>query len=188
MIKSFKKSFSENYEFVLKGGDYAIFNISSDNKNIGTLQITSSWGDYAHTWGSVGGNFKEFLCEIDRNYYLLSKITKMDTFYFDDYIKDCLKMVLEDRKERILNKKETKKIYDYFKSDMDNFEYPNSIDLVRNEILNTNRLSESLDYFFDSRYLPNYSYSKQVLYLIDNIYPLFVEELKKEIEGVKEND
>ncbi|WXR61208.1 hypothetical protein WG909_13035 [Peptostreptococcaceae bacterium AGR-M142] len=191
-IKSFNKGFSERYEYIFSCGDYSTFNIDSKiNKNgtcTGTMQITSSFGNFAYTWGCVSGCFKEFLCQID-DAYLLNKISNIDSFYFEDYIKQSKSRILKDRKNKDFSKEEARKFYDYYKSNMHNFEYRYSYDLTVLEFANSTVVNDVLDeYSFESEYLPTCDYPKNHIYFINNIYPVFIEELKKEIKQNKEEE
>lgn len=174
------KSTCEKYTFSFnKGWDWAIFTIDEH----GLFQCHSSYGDYNHYWGSHGGNFKKFLCTINSG-YLLDKVAKEDTFDFEDYIKDTKKEILEMRREESLTSEQARELWDYFNSDMDNFEYTSSLDLVAYEVVGNKTLNKIYrGSVYDSRFMPRKTYSNQALLFAREVYPLFVEELRKELEG-----
>lgn len=159
------------------GWDWAVFTID----DTGLLQCHSSFGDYNYHWNAFGENFKDFLCRID-SHYLLNKTAKMNYFDIENYQNEVKPIIIKMRRENELNEYQARELWDFIMNDLD--DYGSSYDLVcrelyENEILNKVCCGE----VFYSDFSPSQSYTPNALAFGHKVYPMFVEVLKKELEG-----
>lgn len=171
---SFKKSSCEKYTLRFDYGDYAIFTID----DTGMFNCQSSFGDYAYHWNAFGDNFKEFLCGIDSG-YLFRKLCNEDYFDFNKYVEDSKKEILKLRKEGDLTKEQARELLEFFDNGLEDY---SSFDMTCHQVFGNSLLNELYcNEVYYSDFCPEKDYDPSQKAFILEIYPKFVEILKKEL-------
>lgn len=180
-IKNVTKSVSESYKLKFENGmDYAKFTIDES----GSFSCQSSFGNFAYTWHSFGDNFKEFLSKLDEG-YLFVKLCSRNYFDFQQYVEDCKKEVLRNRKSNIYNEEEARKLWEFFDSYLPKM--GEDLSIVRNEFFLSNNLLEPLgDEPWISEFFPETDYSPNQKAFVRNVYPAFAKVLKNELNSSAE--
>ncbi len=168
------KSIVECYK-IRKSESFYWADITVDhNGNTGRIQIASDFGDYQYYWGACGSSFKEFLCKIGID-YVASKFGADRWFDFDQTIKSYKNQVLHDRRSGYCNCDEARGIFDAIKTIETNSS--NNIDSFVYEVQNNDVFMKFCDYQPDI----TYTISPQFKNFWNELWPIFIKELKNEI-------
>lgn len=164
-----EKTLVERY-YIKEDWTYADIHISND----GSLMIRSDYGDYAYKWGSFGNDFKNFLIGIG-NDYLINKLGCGNGYIFDydSTINSIKKEIIKYKRE---NKKEdAREIWE----EIESLDPTDNKEIFFMVIMNT-KYFEILC-FNDPYNIPiEYMVNPQLNSFLKEIWPCFIEELKKE--------
>ena len=163
-----EKSTVECYKIRHESGYWADITIDSAGET-GRIQIASDYGDYQRYWGSAGTNFKEFLTGLGIEY--AAKKFGADRWFDLDKTITCLKTRIA---ENIEDKEELKE----FENEL--IELNNSSCLE--EFCSIARDCEKLWEFEDGRPDLRYSITPQFKSFWKNVWPIFINQLKTEID------
>lgn len=105
---SLLKTLTETYR-LRHGHDFATIHLNSSKsppsegfeqgRFCGEISIVSSYGNYAHTWGDCGHSFKEFLLDIEFDYFMGKAIkTNLHEYDGEETLKEVRKAILSGRK------------------------------------------------------------------------------------------
>lgn len=173
----------ESYEIREKGRWLATIIISKT----GMLNVQSDYGDYCYHWTSLGDmTFKQFLISIDKT-YLISKIGRETPKEFDleSSVKNVKKDIIEKLKYEEISSKCARFFWDELIKLTSINEYEFQVDL--DNIMFYDELApQSLFEKIYGGYIENIYFVKktsfQLTTFVDEIWPVFVNEIKKEIE------
>lgn len=176
-----KKVMIEKYEIRINS-DYAIFTLDKLEGYGWRFNCQSSWGNYSHIWSSPGSSFKQFLIRLkDERSYLFDKLCKAESFYPDMYIKDCKKLILDERQNRWdgLTKQQARSLWRFFDEEIN----CDSFDLIIEQLYGNETLRNSYgDEIFNTGFMPDKTYSFDHKHFIEKVYPIFVDILKNELK------
>lgn len=161
------------------GWDWAVVCISKT----GLFMVESSYGNYAHWWSNHGREtFKHFILELERDpHYVMSKFGRRDSFELEPTIKEMKRQLLEYRRQGNWTKEDTRYAYDTIKNELSEI---NSADLFIQQVYKDDLLKE---FYQDFDSLPIvYDYDIQLRGFMKHIFPIFVEEIKKELKQCQE--
>lgn len=134
--------------------------------SLGYLGIISSYGNYSYQWSDFGGDFVEFLCDIDTGYLtgkLDSPTHRLPSCDVEDQIRE---FIMEARKTGSLSKEDARREWD----DVERFGFNSDIEL--NDWMCHTKLSEPWDW------LRTQDYSPRLRFLCDKLWPRFIELIK----------
>lgn len=123
----FKKLDDIEAYYISNEGEWAYFYVRHGKSNYGnnwiTVTINSSFETFSYQWGHIGDrSWKQFLHNPDNMDYIMGKFLMgtEHTRNFDFYksIDNIKSIILEDRKNKLLSKKEVRFIYEWL-SEMD---------------------------------------------------------------------
>jgi hypothetical protein len=145
----------------------------------GYLALHTSHGDWQYRWGSPGMPFKQFLTTLDDS-YLMGKLGHRDFFEGDDTVKQIKHDVIEKRKETNISAEDARSFFDFLTKSY-------GIDTSNVEIFHRS-LDEGIGrdlvekIYGEITYAPCYmGYDPSLRYFVKNLWPSFMEELKKEV-------
>lgn len=105
---SVKKSIVEQYTIILNDGwDHAFIFLDNGEKS-GTISILSSYGNYSNHFSSTGQPFKDFLMNLNFDYFMTKTTKDYMKFSIKKTIEEFKKMVLGTRREKEITKEEAK--------------------------------------------------------------------------------
>lgn len=139
----------------------------------GRIQIASDYGDWNYYWGSAGPSFKEFLLRVDKG-YAAQKFGADRWFDLDGTIKDYKIRVLEVRQDGCIDADKARELYDSIKE----LESASG----ENEFVQIMWTLPKLMSFFDGTPDMNRTYTPGFRQFWENVWPVFLERLKMEIE------
>jgi hypothetical protein len=168
------KSVCEKYTLIFNNKwDWAIFTID----NTGMFNCQSSFGNYNYHWSHFGNCFKSFLINLDSG-YLFTKLCNKNYFDFDEYLKSSKKVIFRMRKENEITKQQAKDLYHYFTNELDQSGY----EIVSYQIWESKLVNEVCNgYLPDSEFMPRKNYDMSQRMFVKDIYPMFIEVLKQEL-------
>lgn len=172
-----KKTTCEKYSLRFNNGwDWANFMIDES----GLMQCNSSFGNYSYQWGAFGESFKKFLCGIDSS-YLLNKVSDNNYFDVNKYQKQAKKALIALRKENEITSEQARELYEFIENGLD--DCGSSYDLVCGEIYDNALLSKVCngDVMY-SDFSPEQDYPPNAVAFANEIFPMFVNILKEELE------
>lgn len=159
--------------------DWAIILISERG---GVVSIQSDYGEWGHCWPSHGSpSLKHFLCRPDLHQeYLLRKFAKQKTHFNCEATVMRLKQdILEQRREdrRGMSKEKARRLFDAI--DVAQADWSQNADLFAAHLL----WGRDSRYFWDhvSDGLCVLEYDPQCKTFLERLWPLFVEELRREL-------
>lgn len=173
----FKKSTCETYTIRWGGFGWAIFAI---DEATGLFNCQSDYGDYNYMWPNHGRkSFKHFILELAKDTsYLLKKVTKPDTFNYDDAVKKWKNVLIQMRREGE-TKEKVRSAWDAITGMED---YSMSVQLIQKELYESQAINDICEepwYLFET----DLDYSPQAESFAHEIMPMFADILRKEIEG-----
>ena len=157
-----------------KSGMYwADITIDTPGEKRGRIMIASDYGDWQYYWGSVGGGFKDFLCNINIG-YVAGKFGADRHFDQMATIKSMKKEVIKLRRSEDINSETARNIW----KDIESLDDYNDSQTFGYVAYNSTYLTELFDCGPDLIY----DYTPQFRKFWKTIWPVFIDQLKKEIE------
>jgi hypothetical protein len=142
----------------------------------GRISISSDWGNYSYFWGACGSSFKEFLIDLNLE-YTADKFNADRWLNLESTIKFYKERVLESKNDGSISKGDAKEII----FEINSLKYCSNRDEFLLEISNCKNLMR----FFD--FMPEFIYgiTPQFKKLWVIIWPIFIKQLKEEMEEEK---
>lgn len=189
------KSAAEKY---IIRGDKISWSVIMLDDEYGDISIQSDWGNFGYIWGPLGrgsGTLKEFLITADID-YIKDKFSYPENggknyVYEKESLNNLKKDIITARKEHQLSKKEARSIWKNlnlldFCGDINAVYY--SIEDVVQEL---NKWKYDIDFWKDGPWDNEYEFmerivtgcSPQLTFFMNNIWPVFIQEIKKEIKN-----
>lgn len=155
---------------------WADITIDTPGEKRGRIMIASDYGDWQYYWGSVGGGFKDFLCHINIG-YVAGKFGADRHFDKLTTIKSMKKQVIDLRRDNDINSETARNIW----QDIESLEDYDTAQIFGLMAFNSTYLSETFDCGPDLVY----DYTPQFRKFWETIWPVFIDQLKQEIEAEK---
>lgn len=142
----------------------------------GCFSTVSDYGNYGYWWGSPGGEIRRFLIGLGPD-YVLTKLTsgKRDKINGQKSVKRIQEYILSHRRERDWSKERAREEWDLLQEHSD-------LDDIFNQVHWYEQTTIDCAY----EYLV-YEGSQQAAAFVRELWPLFVEELRKELEAERED-
>lgn len=139
----------------------------------GRINIASDYGNYSNYWHACGSSFKEFLLKIGKD-YAASKFGADHWFDHENTINEYKRAIIFQRRCLHLSEEEARKLFKQVK-EMEDIVYEQEF---VHEMLNKTDLMRFLDN------MPGIcrSITPQFNHFWEDIWPIFLGELKKELE------
>lgn len=175
-----RKSITERYD-VHVGMNWAVFCISED----GAFQVLSSYGNYAYFWSHHGReSFKHFLIELQEKgeySYAINKLAQGDDrdVFMHGATVDAIKTnIIESRRGGDINKEHAREMYNYTKEVLEDV---HDLNMFIHSLYEFNPFAV---FYEDYDSIPiSKEHSPALQRFMKEVFPVLVEELKKEIQG-----
>ncbi len=172
-----EKSTVECYKLRMPDGMYyADITIDCEGK-AGRISIASDFGNWSTYWGSAGPSFKEFLLEINMDYFA-SKVGEDNKLNFERTIFGYKRLIRELRREENIGQQTAREMYDAL-DDMEEFD---TEEAFCNEMYRHKALHELIDGYPDVITEVGIGFRR----FWDGPWKIFKEEIKKELQWATE--
>lgn len=150
----------------------------------GEIQISSSFGSWANSWGHCGCPFKKFLISLEFDYIFTKFMgSALDKFDGEACEREIHEKILEARKNRHLNHYEARAVWndvDMYLDTQNEHDYGHSMFAIGREL---GAHHELYSFFNDPCEWPRHTrYDYQAEGFWKQLWPLFVDALKAEIQ------
>lgn len=168
------------------GCTYALITLTDLHENAGNIAIESDYGSWGYTWGSMGGNIREFILRTGKG-YLMDKFTYGDhpdraVFNMDKTIKRIKSDIIEARKQDEIEADFARLLYNLAEE-----LYNNAPDSSEGLYLYAEVNCEEMFDFYDWESFPivvEKGYGLRAF--MDEVLPVFKDILRKELEANNE--
>jgi len=175
---TFRHQMIEQYD-VRVNGEYAIICIDPR----GILLVESSYGSFNYWWGAAGSDFKQFLTELNPDYFFGKVRQGQQDHYFDrdETEKRIKERILEERRNKDISKDFARECWNDLHEDIREFygDDKGTCNLFVSDLMDTYSLSKLFD-DYDSVPIVT-GFPRECHHFWENVWCPFIEMLKDEI-------